>query len=210
MSASIQLLKVHTFFVGVACLFACAFASASDRSNTDKTSEAEKELAKMEAQINARINEEIKRELTRIKITPNTTDRNLLMYYRKTAGKIEKTGTFNFPVSNGKKLYGSGVVYVPIFRDGSIYEKDGGPRIAKSFGDATLDRAMLRIIRRAAPFDRCPPDSSDASATSISSVDVCELIFPFSFARLNDDGSAAESMKSEAGINNSTLPAQNE
>jgi protein TonB len=70
--------------------------------------------------------------------------------------RIEDMGTLQFPEKNGKKLYGELIVYIPIFQDGSIYEKEGGPRIEKSSGNPSLDKAALRIVRHAAPFGNFP------------------------------------------------------
>ena len=55
-------------------------------------------------------------------------------------------------------MYGELIVYIPIFQDGTIYEKDGGPKVEKSSGNKALDEAALRIVRRAAPFGRFPPN----------------------------------------------------
>jgi protein TonB len=73
------------------------------------------------------------------------------MYYKELQKRIEDFGTLNFPQKEGKKLYGELIVYIPIFQDGTIYEKEGGPRIEKSSGNKALDKAALRIVRSAAP-----------------------------------------------------------
>ncbi|MFP5392186.1 MAG: energy transducer TonB, partial [Gammaproteobacteria bacterium] len=71
---------------------------------------------------------------------------------------VEEIGTLNFPQQNGRKMYGELVVYIPIFQDGTIYEKDGGMRVEKSSGNPALDKAALAIVRRAAPFGKFPPN----------------------------------------------------
>jgi protein TonB len=43
-------------------------------------------------------------------------------------------------------------VYIPIFQDGTIYEKEGGPRIEKSSGNKALDKAALRNRAQSAPW----------------------------------------------------------
>jgi protein TonB len=96
-------------------------------------------------------------------ITPSTKAVGYAMYYKSMQKRIEDMGTMQFPEKNGKKLYGELIVYIPIFQDGSIYEKEGGPRIEKSSGNASLDKAALRIVRHAAPFGNFPQNmrSSD-------------------------------------------------
>lgn len=79
------------------------------------------------------------------------------MYYTALQQRIERTGTRHFPERDGKKMYGELVVYIPIFEDGSIYEKEGGPRVERSSGNPALDQAALLIVRRAAPFGSFPP-----------------------------------------------------
>ena len=78
------------------------------------------------------------------------------MYYKKFQERIERIGTLNFPQKNGQKLYGELIVTIPIFQDGSIYEKEGGPRVDQSSGNPALDSAALRIVRRSAPFGHFP------------------------------------------------------
>jgi hypothetical protein len=57
------------------------------------------------------------------------------MYYKAMQKRVEEVGTLNFPQQNGRKLYGELVVYIPVFQDGSIYQKEGGPRIERSSGN---------------------------------------------------------------------------
>jgi periplasmic protein TonB len=121
-----------------------------------------KAIARMTAEITQRINDENKRPRKTF-ISPSTREAGYAMYYKAMQKRVEETGTLNFPQQNGKKLYGELVVYIPIFQDGSIYEKEGGPRIERSSGNAALDRAALAIVRRAAPFGKFPSNmrSSD-------------------------------------------------
>ena len=70
------------------------------------------------------------------------------------------------------------MVYIPIYQDGSIYEKDGGPSVQHSSGTPALDRAALRIVRRSAPFGRIP-----ANLRSSDKDDVWEIVTRFKFTR---------------------------
>ena len=89
-------------------------------------------------------------------ITRKTSDIGQAMYLKKVEQKIENFGTANFPTMDGKRLYGSLIMSIPIFQDGLIYEKDGGPKVERSSGDAKLDQLALNIARQAAPFGAIP------------------------------------------------------
>lgn len=110
-------------------------------------------LARREAEIAQRIEDYNKRPL-KTQITPSTRGVAYAMYYTALQKHIEQTGTQYFPQSQGKKMYGELVMYIPIFQDGSLYLKEGGPHIERSSGNAALDRAALGIVQRAAPFGR--------------------------------------------------------
>jgi len=136
-----------------------------------------REIARREAEIAKNIEDYNKRP-KKTQITPSTREVGYAMYYKSLQDRIEKFGTLNFPHENGRKLYGELVVYIPIFQDGSIYERDGGPRVERSSGNAALDRAALRIVRRAAPFGRFPDNMRSADKD-----DVWEIITRFKFTR---------------------------
>ena len=111
----------------------------------------------MAAEISQTIEDQNKRPRKTF-ITPSTQAVGYAMYYKSLQKRVEDIGTLNFPQKEGKKLYGELIVYIPIFQDGSIYEKDGGPKVEKSSGNKALDEAALRIVRRAAPFGKFPPN----------------------------------------------------
>ncbi len=145
-----------------------------EKKNTDDTPkpstgndnvEATKALARMAAEISQTIEDQNKRPKKNY-ITPSTKRLDHAIYYKAVQKRIEDTGTLNFPQKDGKKLYGEMFVSIPIFQDGTIYEKEGGPRIEVSSGDKALDAAALRIVRRSAPFGHYPkaslgPDSNE-------------------------------------------------
>lgn len=117
--------------------------------------ETTKAITRMAAEISQSIENQNKRPRKTF-ITPSTRAVGYALYYKSMQKRIEDMGTMQFPEKNGKKLYGELIVYIPIFQDGTIYEKEGGPRIEKSSGIAALDRAALRIVRHAAPFGSFP------------------------------------------------------
>ena len=100
------------------------------------------------------------------------------MYYKALQDRVEKMGTLDFPQQDGKKLYGELVIYIPVYQDGTLYERDGGPHIEQPSGNPALDRAALRIVRRSAPFGKFPPNMR-----STDKDDVWEIITRFKFTR---------------------------
>ena len=136
-----------------------------------------KEIARKEAEIHKSIEDYNKRP-KKSQITPSTQEVGYAMYYKTLQSRIEKVGTLNFPQQDGKKLYGELVIYIPIYQDGTIYEKEGGPSVQHSSGNAALDRAALRIVRRSAPFGRFP-----ANMRSVDKDDVWEVVTRFKFTR---------------------------
>jgi protein TonB len=119
--------------------------------------DANKAIIRMAAEIAQSIENQNKRPRKTF-ITPSTKAVGYALYYKAMQKRIEDRGTLQFPEKDGKKLYGELIVYIPIFQDGSIYEKEGGPRIEKSSGIPDLDKAALRIIRHSAPFGKFPPN----------------------------------------------------
>ncbi|MEC5215781.1 protein TonB [Actimicrobium sp. GrIS 1.19] len=139
--------------------------------------DSSKAIARREAEISRNIEDYNKRP-KKTQITPSTREVGYAMYYKALQDRIEKRGTLNFPQQDGKKLYGELVLYIPVYQDGSIYERDGGPRIERSSGIAALDSAALRIVRRSAPFGRFPPNMRSGDKD-----DVWEIITRFKFTR---------------------------
>ncbi len=134
-------------------------------------------LARMEAEISRKF-EDYNERPKKTQITPSTREVGYAMYYSSLQRRMENIGTLNFPQENGRKLYGELVLYIPIYHDGTLYEKEGGPRVERSSGNAALDRAALRIVRRSAPFGRFPPNMRTAGKE-----DVWEVITRFKFTR---------------------------
>jgi protein TonB len=134
-------------------------------------------IARMQAEITQRISDENKRPKKTF-ISPSTREVGYAMYYKAMQKRVEEIGTLNFPQQNGHKLYGELVVYIPIFQDGSIYEKEGGPRIERSSGNRALDQAALAIVRRSAPFGKFP-----ANMRSTDKDDLWIVVTRFKFTR---------------------------
>lgn len=141
--------------------------------------ESSKALALREAEISKNVEQYNKRP-KKTQITPSTREVGYAMYYKALQDRIEKTGTLDFPQQDGKKLYGELVIYIPVYQDGTLYERDGGPRIERGSGNPALDRAALRIVRNSAPFGKFPPNMR-----STDKDDVWEIITRFKFTREN-------------------------
>ncbi len=141
---------------------------------TDKT-DSNKVISRQIAEIAKNVEDYNKRP-RKTQITPSTKRVEYAEYYSRMRSRIERFGTLNFPQKDGQPLHGELIVYIPIFQDGTIYEKEGGPRIERSSGNQALDDAALRIVRRAAPFERF-----QANMRSTDKDDVWEVITRFKF-----------------------------
>lgn len=143
---------------------------------TDAT-ESAREILRREAEIARNIEDYNKRPKKTV-ISPSTREAGYALYYDALRQRIEKTGTLNFPQKDGKKLYGELVISIPIYQDGTIYEKDGGLTIDRSSGNPALDEAAKRIVRRSAPFGKFPQNMR-----SVDKDDVWVLVTNFRFTR---------------------------
>ncbi|NGZ86690.1 TonB family protein [Duganella aceris] len=139
--------------------------------------DASKAIARRAAEISETIEDQNKRPKKTF-ITPSTRGVGYAMYYKAIQKRIEDIGTLNFPQSNGRKLYGQLVLSIPVFQDGTIYDKEGGIKVDRSSGNAALDEAAMNIVRRAAPFGKFPPNmlSSDKD-------DLWVIVTTFKFTR---------------------------
>jgi len=117
--------------------------------------ESTRMLARRAAEIGRTIEDQNKKPRKTF-ISPSTQRVEYAMYYKTMQKRIEDIGTLNFPQDGDKKLYGELTISIPVFHDGSLYEKEGGPKIERSSGIPALDAAAIRIVRRAAPFGRFP------------------------------------------------------
>jgi len=116
-----------------------------------------KAIARRAAEISETIEDQNKRPKKTF-ITPSTRGVGYAMYYKAIQKRIEDIGTLNFPQVNGRKLYGQLVLSIPVFQDGTIYDKEGGIKVDRSSGNPALDNMAMNIVRRAAPFGKFPPN----------------------------------------------------
>ena len=139
--------------------------------------ESSKAIARRVAEISETIEDQNKRP-KKTMITPSTREAGYAIYYKTMQKRIEDIGTLNFPQASGRKLYGQLMLSIPVFQDGTIYERDGGIKVERSSGNPALDEAAMRIVRRSAPFGKFPPNmlSSDRD-------DLWVIITTFKFTR---------------------------
>jgi protein TonB len=161
--------------------FHAAPVTEKDKPDPNRTGndalDTSKAIARAAAEITQRIEDENKRPKKTF-ISPSTRAVGYALYYKEMQKRVEEIGTLNFPQANGQKLYGELVVEIPIFQDGSLYQKEGGPRIERSSGNPALDKAALAIVRRAAPFGRFPPNMR-----STGKDDLWVIVTRFKFTR---------------------------
>lgn len=161
--------------------FAAAPVTDKDKPDPTRTGADEldtaRQIARMTAEITQTIEDQNKRP-KRTHISPSTRQVGYALYYKAMQKQVEEVGTLNFPQQNGKKLYGELVVSIPVFQDGSLYQKEGGPRIERSSGNPALDKAALEIVRRAAPFGAFPQNMRTAGKD-----DLWIVITRFTFTR---------------------------
>jgi protein TonB len=146
-----------------------------------------KNISRTAAEIFHRIEDENKRP-QKTWITPSTRSVVYAEYLNAVSRKIEDLGTLHFPRKDGKQLYGTLVVQVPIFEDGTVYEREGGPKVVRSSGNRDLDRAALSIVRKSGPFAKFP----EKMRPSKQGGDVFMTVYTFSFGRKNLDLTAIE------------------
>ena len=161
--------------------FAAAPVRDKDKPDPNRNGQDEVDTARQIARMTAEITQTIEdqnRRPKRTHISPSTRQVGYALYYKAMQKRVEEMGTLNFPQQNGRKLYGELVVSIPIFQDGSLYQKEGGPRIERSSGNPALDKAALEIVRRAAPFGSFPQNMRTAGKD-----DLWIVITRFTFTR---------------------------
>jgi protein TonB len=140
--------------------FYAAPVTEKDRPDPNRTGADDIETSKAIARATAEIADRIEDQNRRPKKTfigPSTREVGYAIYYKQMQKRVEEVGTLNFPQQSGRKLYGELVMTIPIFQDGTLYLKEGGPRVdGKGSGSPALDKAALAIVRRAAPFGKFP------------------------------------------------------
>lgn len=148
--------------------------SASRDSGHQDPGEAElrsQEIASLEAQLDAQRQAYAKRPRIRRLTSVATRQADDAQYLHNWRQRVEAVGNRHYPKeARAHNLHGELRMMVALLPNGSIHEI----KVLKSSGSSVLDRAALRILRLAAPFDPFPE-------TLRHSVDVLEIIRTWRF-----------------------------
>jgi periplasmic protein TonB len=109
--------------------------------------ERRRQLLKLLAEIEKRINDENARPRKRY-ISPATREEVYALYYDRLRRRIEDRGTRDFPVHEGKKLYGELMMNLTVDASGRVLDSE----VVQSSGNKLLDRRAVAIVRAASPF----------------------------------------------------------
>ncbi|MBP6899223.1 MAG: TonB family protein [Burkholderiaceae bacterium] len=109
--------------------------------------ERRRQLLKLLAEIEKRIQEENARPRKRY-ISPATQEAVYAIYYDRLRRKVEERGTRDFPVHQGKKLYGELTMNITVDASGRVVDAE----VVQGSGSKILDRRALAIVRAAQPF----------------------------------------------------------
>lgn len=112
-----------------------------------------REMVKLLAKIENRINAENARPRKRF-VSPAVREVSYAVYYDSMRQAIEARGTTHFPEKGGEKLYGSLTMVITVDHKGVVLDAE----VAKSSGNADLDRRAQEIARKAGPFGLFTPE----------------------------------------------------
>ena len=110
-------------------------------------------LLKQLGVIEKRINEENSRPKKRY-VSPATKAGTHAVYYAQFKDKVEELGTTNFPILNGRRLYGELTMIITMRSDGRVETTE----VLESSGDKALDRIAQTIVKAGAPYGQFTPE----------------------------------------------------
>jgi protein TonB len=102
--------------------------------------------------------------------SPATREAVFAVYFSELRRAIEKQGTLDFPQRDGEKIFGELTMAITVDAAGRVVTTS----LARSSGDAVLDRHAESIVRRAAPYG---PFSAAIRATADQLVFVARFRF---------------------------------
>jgi protein TonB len=141
-----------------------------ERDPDERVRQAVQQLAEIEKRINAQNQRPRKRF-----ISPATSETVYALYYDGLRRKIEDRGTRNFPMHNGRKLYGELIMNIVIDARGQVVDTE----IVRTSGSRVLDSRAAAIVRAAAPF---------GAFTSSMQREADQLVVTSRFRFTRDDG----------------------
>jgi protein TonB len=142
---------------------------AADPSKATQQEERQRRLTQQIAALEKDVATENARPRKRF-FSPTTREAVFAAYFNELRRTIEKQGTLDFPQRNGEKIFGELTMAITVDAAGRVVTTS----LARSSGDAVLDRHAESIVRRAAPYG---PFSAAIRATADQLVFVARFRF---------------------------------
>jgi protein TonB len=142
---------------------------AADPSKVTQQEERQRRLTQQIAALEKDVATENARPRKRF-FSPTTREAVFAAYFNELRRTIEKQGTLDFPQRNGEKIFGELTMAITVDAAGRVVTTS----LARSSGDAVLDRHAESIVRRAAPYG---PFSAAIRATADQLVFVARFRF---------------------------------
>lgn len=143
--------------------------SSADPGNATQQEERQRRLAQQIAALEKDVASENARPRKRF-FSPTTREAVFAVYFSELRRAIEKQGTLDFPQRDGEKIFGELTMAITVDAAGRVVTTS----VARSSGDAVLDRHAESIVRRAAPYG---PFSAAIRATADQLVFVARFRF---------------------------------
>jgi len=143
--------------------------SSADPGNATQQEERQRRLAQQIATLEKDVASENARPRKRF-FSPTTREAVFAVYFSELRRAIEKQGTLDFPQRDGEKIFGELTMAITVDAAGRVVTTS----VARSSGDAVLDRHAESIVRRAAPYG---PFSAAIRATADQLVFVARFRF---------------------------------
>ena len=143
--------------------------SSADPGNATQQEERQRRLVQQIAALEKDVATENARPRKRF-FSPTTREAVFAVYFSELRRAIEKQGTLDFPQRDGEKIFGELTMAITVDAAGRVVTTS----VARSSGDAVLDRHAESIVRRAAPYG---PFSAAIRATADQLVFVARFRF---------------------------------
>jgi len=121
--------------------------SSADPGKSTQQEERQRRLVQQIAALEKDVATENARPRKRF-FSPTTREAVFAAYFSELRRAIEKQGTLDFPQRDGEKIFGELTMAITVDAAGRVVATS----LARSSGDAVLDRHAESVVRRAAPF----------------------------------------------------------
>ena len=143
--------------------------SSADPGKSTQQEERQRRLVQQIAALEKDVATENARPRKRF-FSPTTREAVFAAYFSELRRAIEKQGTLDFPQRDGEKIFGELTMAITVDAAGRVVATS----LARSSGDAVLDRHAESVVRRAAPYG---PFSAAIRATADQLVFVARFRF---------------------------------